>query len=227
MPLTPLLADSAKQKLVTLDLEGVLAPEIWLAVADRFELDDMRMTTRDDPDYRKLMMQRIGVLTRHDIRFSQIVEVVSGLVPLPGAVAFLDRLRCQVPVVVLSDTFEQLAAPIFASLGQPVTLCHRLCIEDDRIVDIMLRHEDPKRAAVQAFQSLNYEVIAVGDSYNDLSMLEAAEIGCLIHPPDSLRGTHPHLGLVEDLSELATWLGLTTETWADDEGAQPALNSRP
>ncbi len=146
-----------------LDLEGVLIPEIWQAVADRTGIDALRKTTRDIPVYDELMELRLGVLAEHDLALSMIQDVIDGLEPLPGAPEFLGWARQHFQVAIISDTFYQFAMPMMAKLGWPTLFCHRLEIEDDRIVGYRIRQPDPKRRSVQAFQSLNYRVLAAGD----------------------------------------------------------------
>ncbi|HTT57127.1 MAG TPA: bifunctional phosphoserine phosphatase/homoserine phosphotransferase ThrH [Opitutaceae bacterium] len=180
-----------KQTLVTLDLEGVLTPEIWIAVAERTGLPELRRTTRDEPDYDKLMRGRLAILDRHGITLSRIQDVIGGLAPLPGALEFLNALRAAVPVLIVSDTFEQFAQPLLRQLGGPVLLCHRLVVEHDRITGYQLRLADQKRAAVRAMQSLNYRVIAVGDSFNDTTMLAQADHGLLFHAPANVVAQFP------------------------------------
>jgi phosphoserine/homoserine phosphotransferase len=177
-----------------LDLEGVLVPEIWIAVAERTGIDELRRTTRDEPDYDVLMRYRLDLLAEHGLTLPLIQEVIGTLEPLPGAVEFVGALRERgVQVVVLSDTFEQFAAPLVRQLGWPTILCHRLEVAGDRIVGYRLRMPDQKRAAVGAFQSLNYRVLAAGDSYNDTSMLLAADAGFLIHAPANVVAEFPQL----------------------------------
>ena len=141
------------QSIVCLDLEGVLVPEIWIAVAERTGIDALRRTTREEPDYDVLMQYRLDLMAEHGLTMSLVQEVIGGLAPLPGAKAFLDALRERTQVVILSDTFEQFAAPLMAQLGWPAIWCHRLVVEDDRIVDYRLRMADPKRNAVQALHA--------------------------------------------------------------------------
>src|SRR5262245_55823563 len=160
-----------------LDLEGVLVPEIWIAVAERTGIDALRRTTRDEPDYDKLMRGRIELLEQHGLALTQIADVIAGLRPLEGAREFLDALRQRTQVVIASDTFEQFGRPLMAQLGWPTLLCHRLELEADRIVGYRLRQADQKRHIVRAFQGLGFRVIAAGDSYNDLGMLEEADAG--------------------------------------------------
>lgn len=193
---------SATQSIVCLDLEGVLVPEIWIAVAERTGIDALRRTTREEPDYDVLMRYRLDLLAEHGLTMSLIQEVIGGLEPLPGAKAFLDALRERTQVVILSDTFEQFAEPLMRQLGWPAIWCHRLVVEDDRITDYRLRMADPKRNAVQALQGLNYRVIAAGDSYNDTTMLLAADAGFLFHAPDNVKAEFPQLPALDEYDAL-------------------------
>lgn len=193
--------------LVTLDVEGVLLPEIWIAVAERTGIDELRRTTRDEPDYDVLMRYRLDLLERHGLGLSAITKVIGELSPLPGAKDFLDDLRARVPVVLLSDTFAEFAGPLMAQLGRPTILCHNLVVDDDdRIVGYRLRMADQKRHAVQAFQSLGYRVLASGDSYNDVSMLLAADAGFLFRAPDRVKAEFPQLPAFETYDELSAAL---------------------
>jgi phosphoserine/homoserine phosphotransferase len=191
-----------KQSIVTLDMEGVLTPEIWIAVAERTGIPELRRTTRDEPDYDKLMLYRIDILDRHGITLSKIQEVIGSLAPLPGAREFLDELRSRLQLVILSDTFEQFADPFMRQFGRPALFCHRLIVENDRIVGYQLRMPDQKRHAVAALQSLNYNVIAAGDSFNDTTMLAQADSGFLFHAPDNIVRQFPQFPAVNDYSEL-------------------------
>ncbi len=191
-----------KQTLVTLDMEGVLTPEIWIAVAEKTRILELRRTTRDEPDYDKLMRWRIGVLDQHAVKLSDIQTVIGSLRPLPGGREFLDELRSQVQVIILSDTFEQFAQPLLRQLGWPALLCHRLVVENDRIVDYALRIPDQKRSAVAAFKGMNYRVIAGGDSYNDTAMLAEADAGILFHAPDNVKRDFPQFRAVESYADL-------------------------
>ncbi|MYB29305.1 MAG: bifunctional phosphoserine phosphatase/homoserine phosphotransferase ThrH [Acidimicrobiaceae bacterium] len=182
---------SPPQSLVVLDVEGVLTPEVWIAVAERTGIDFLRRTTRDEPDYDVLMKGRIEALDAAGITMTTIREVVEGLVPLPGALNFLSELQSRLPVVLLSDTFEQFGRPLMAQLGWPLLLCHTLLVEDDRLADYRLRVNDQKARSVEAFRSLNYRVVAVGDSYNDVTMLAAADAGVLFRAPSNVRAEHP------------------------------------
>jgi phosphoserine/homoserine phosphotransferase len=193
---------SADQTIVVLDLEGVLVPEIWIAVAERTGIDGLRRTTRDEPDYDVLMRGRLALLDRHGLTMSTIAEVIAGLEPLPGAVTFLDELRRRTQVLILSDTFEQFGAPLMRRLGMPTLLCHRLVVDHDRIVDYRLRMADQKRHAVVAMQSLNYRVIAAGDSYNDASMLAAADTGFWFHAPAHIAAEFDRFPACDEYPEL-------------------------
>jgi phosphoserine/homoserine phosphotransferase len=195
-----------RQRLVCLDLEGVLVPEIWIAVAERTGIAALRRTTRDEPDYDVLMKGRLGLLAEHGLTMSTITDVIGSLDPLPGARAFLDNLRRRTQVVILSDTFEQFGRPLMAALGWPTLLCHRLEVVDDRIVDYRLRMPDPKRHAVRAFHGLQYRVAAVGDSYNDTAMLAEADAGILFHAPDNVKTEFPQFPTAESYDELAARL---------------------
>lgn len=190
-------------RLFCLDLEGVLTPEVWLGLAERTGIEALRATTRDVPDYDRLMSQRLELIARHDLGMPDIERVVDGMAPLPGAREFLDRLRERGPVVILSDTFFELAGPMMRRLNWPTLFCHTLRVDAaGRIVDYRLRHRDHKRASVRAFQGLNYHVTAVGDSYNDVAMLGAADHGILFRAPESIRREFSQFPAIEDYSEL-------------------------
>jgi len=196
------MPDDTRQTIVALDMEGVLVPEIWIAVAEQTGIDALRRTTRDEPDYDALMRYRLDVLAGHDLTLSAITDVIGGLEPLPGARGFLDELRRRTQVIVLSDTFEQFAAPLMPHLGMPTVFCHRLVTDGDRIVDYRLRQTDQKRHAVDAFHRLNFRVIAVGDSYNDTSMLAAADRGLLFKSPAHVRAEFGQFTAVDEFDEL-------------------------
>lgn len=191
-----------RQTVVTLDMEGVLVPEIWIAVADRTGIDALRRTTRDEPDYDVLMQYRLDVLAEHDLTLQVISDVIGGLAPLPGAREFLDRLRQETQVIVLSDTFEQFAAPLMPGLGMPTVFCHRLVIDGDHIIGYQLRQHDQKRHAVEALHGLNFRVIAAGDSYNDTSMLRAADRGFLFKSPANVQAEFPQFTAVDEFDDL-------------------------
>ena len=180
-----------QQTIVTLDLEGVMVPEIWIAVAERTGIEALRRTTRDEPDYDVLMKGRLELLAQHGLTMSTISDVIAGLEPMEGARDFLDALRARTQVIILSDTFEQFAAPLMRQLGMPTILCHQLIVRDDRIVDYRLRMQDQKRHAVNALRGLNYRVVAAGDSYNDAAMLGAAHAGFWFHAPDAIAEQFP------------------------------------
>ena len=185
-----------------LDLEGVLVPEIWIAVAERTGLPELRRTTRDEPDYDKLMRYRIDILDREGLTMSLIEDVIDGLEPLPGAIEFVSALRSRTQLIILSDTFEQFARPLMRKLGLPTILCHRLIVENDRIVDFELRQVNQKQKAVEAFRSLNLRVAAAGDSYNDTTMLGAAHAGFLFHAPSNVIAEFPQFPALETYDEL-------------------------
>ena len=196
------IAKHAQQTMVTLDLEGVLVPEIWIAVAETTGIEELRRTTRDEPNYDLLMRQRLALLAEHNLTMSAIAQVISTLHPLPGAKDFLDALREKTQVIILSDTFEQFGLPFMRQLGMPTLLCHRLIVENDRIVDFELRQVDQKRRAVEAFKALNYRVAAAGDSYNDTAMLASADAGFLFHAPDNVIAEFPQFPSLSSFSEL-------------------------
>ena len=191
-----------KQAIVTLDMEGVLTPEIWIAVAEKTGIAELRRTTRDEPDYDKLMQGRLAILDQHGLKLSDIQQVIATLPLLEGAKAFMDQLRSEVQVVILSDTFEQFAAPFMRQMGMPTLLCHTLIIENDRIANYKLRTPDQKRKAVAAFKSLNYRVIAAGDSFNDTTMLGEADAGFLFHAPDNIKEQFPQFKAVDEYDDL-------------------------
>ncbi len=191
--------------LVCLDLEGVLVPEIWIAVAEKTGRPELRRTTRDEPDYDKLMRYRLDLLDRHGITLSHIQEVIGTLRPLDGAREFLDWLRARTQVIILSDTFEQFAAPLLRQLGWPTLLCHELEVAPGgRISGYRLRLPDQKRRAVEALRALNYDTIAAGDSHNDLAMLQAANHGILFCPTDAFAAANPQFPVTHDHRALRT-----------------------
>jgi phosphoserine/homoserine phosphotransferase len=191
-----------KQSIVTLDMEGVLTPEIWIAVAEKTGIKELRRTTRDEPDYDKLMRGRLAILDQHGIKLTDIQNVIGALRPLPGGKEFLDELRALVQVVILSDTFEQFAAPLLRQLAWPTLLCHRLVVENDRITGYQLRVPEQKQRAVAAFKLLNYHVIAAGDSFNDTAMLTEAHVGFLFRAPENVKRQFAQFKAVETYEEL-------------------------
>jgi phosphoserine/homoserine phosphotransferase len=190
--------------IVCLDLEGVLVPEIWIEVSRRTGIPALSRTTRDEPDYDKLMRGRLGLLAEHGLPLQALQDVIAQMTPLEGAAAFLERLRARYQVVILSDTFYEFAAPLMRQLGWPTLLCHRLEVDGRGFVSgYRLRMPDQKRAAVEAFRRLNFAVVAAGDSYNDTSMLGAANAGIFYRPPDTIAAQFPHFRVTRDYRELA------------------------
>ena len=189
------------------DLEGVLVPEVWINVAEKTGIEELRLTTRDVADYDELMRHRLGLLDAHGLGLADIQAVIATIEPLPGAKAFLDEWRTRQQIVILSDTFEQFAGPLMAQLGRPTILCHSLEVDErGRITGYRLRLPDQKRAATTAFQELGYSVSAVGDSYNDTAMLLAADLGVLFRPPPGVVDEFPTLPVVTGYDELAAIL---------------------
>lgn len=186
-----------------LDLEGVLIPEIWVGVAKKFKMKELELTTRDIPDYDKLMKYRIGILKKAGIRLQDIQKVIASLRPLTGAKRFLDQLRQAGPVIILSDTFYQFAGPFMKQLGQPVLFCNTLQTDKRGFISgYRLRQKDGKRKAVKALHSAGFQVAAAGDSYNDLTMIKAADRGFLFHPPESIRASNPGVPALYRYSDL-------------------------
>ena len=180
-------------------------PEIWIAFAERTGIDELRATTRDIPDYDVLMKQRLRLLEQHDLKIDDIQAVIASLEPLPGALAFVDWLRERFQVIILSDTFYEFSQPLMRQLHWPTLFCHKLVVDEaGRVVDYKLRQRDPKRASVQALHSLNYRVIAAGDSYNDTTMLAEADVGILIHAPQNVIDEFPQFRSVDNLEQLKT-----------------------
>ena len=178
-------------------MEGVLTPEIWIAVAEKTGIPELQRTTRDEPDYDKLMTGRLQILDKHGLTLSQIQTIIASLTPLEGAREFLDQLRTITQVLILSDTFEQFAQPLMRQLNWPTLFCHRLHVENDRITGYEIRTIDQKKKAVAALQSMNYRVIAAGDSFNDTAMLGQAEVGFLFHAPDNVKQLFPAFRAVD------------------------------
>ncbi len=191
-----------KQSIVTLDLEGVLVPEIWIAVAEKTGIPELRRTTRDEPDYDKLMRARLKILDAHGLKLSDIQNVIGSLRPLDGGLEFLRELRALTQVIILSDTFEQFAQPLMRQLEWPTLLCHRLVVEQDRIVDYKIRIPEQKQKAVAALKLLNYRVISAGDSFNDIAMIAEADTGFLFHAPESIKKQFPQFKALETYGDL-------------------------
>ena len=183
-------------------MEGVLTPEIWIAVSEKTGIPDLRRTTREEPDYDKLMKYRLNLLDQHGLKLSDIQRVIGGLRPLDGALEFLRRLRSITQVIILSDTFEEFARPLLQQLEWPTLLCHKLEVVNDRIVNYKLRVNDQKKKAVAALKSLNYNVVAAGDAYNDTAMLKEANVGFLFRAPENVRKEFPQFKAVETYREL-------------------------
>lgn len=191
------------QCLVTLDVEGVLTPEIWIALAESLGINALRRTTKDEPDYQLLMDGRLRILREHAVGMKQIHNVIASLSPLNGAYDFLQHLQTKFPVILLSDTFEDFIKPLMEKLGHPTILCHKLNISDDgEIMDFHPRVKDQKKHAVEAFRKLNYRVIAAGDSYNDLSMIDAADGGFLFRAPNNVRTERNDLISIDTYDDL-------------------------
>ena len=190
------------QSVVTLDLEGVLVPEIWIAFAEKTGIEGLRRTTREEPDYDVLMQYRLDILRENNLKLADIQEVIASLSPLTGAKDFLDELRAKTQVVILSDTFQQFAEPLMRQLDWPTLFCHHLEVENDVITNYCLRQPDQKCKSVEAFRSLNFQVIAAGDSYNDTTMLSAADHGILFRAPDNVKEEFGNFPAVEEYDEL-------------------------
>ena len=189
--------------MVCLDLEGVLVPEIWIAFSEESGIPELRRTTRDEPDYDKLMRWRLGILKEHGLKLSDVQNVIAKIDPLPGAKEFLDSLREVTQVVILSDTFEEFAKPIMKKLGWPTILCNNLVISEDGFIsDFKMRCRDTKLTTVRAFQSIGYDTIASGDSYNDLDMILAGKAGFLFRSTEKIKNDYPQLPAFETYDEL-------------------------
>lgn len=189
--------------IVCLDMEGVLVPEIWIAFSEATGIPELRITTRDEPDYDKLMKYRIGILKEHGLGLKEIQDVIAGIDPLPGAKEFLDRLREKVQVIILSDTFEQFAMPLMKKLGYPTIFCNTLEVaENGEITGHTMRVDKSKYATVRALQSIGYDTIASGDSFNDLAMIDASKAGFLFRTTDAIRKDRSDLKAFEEYDEL-------------------------
>ena len=189
--------------MVCLDLEGVLVPEIWIAFSEESGIPELRRTTRDEPDYDKLMRWRLGILKEHGLKLSDVQNVIAKIDPLPGAKEFLDSLREVTQVVILSDTFEEFAKPLMKKLGWPTILCNNLVISEDGFIsDFKMRCKDTKLTTVRAFQSIGYDTIASGDSYNDLDMIRAGKAGFLFRSTEKIKNDYPQLLAFETYDEL-------------------------
>ncbi len=186
-----------------LDLEGVLVPEIWIAFAEASGIPELKRTTRDEPDYDKLMNWRLGILEEHGLGLKEIQETISTIDPLPGAKEFLDSLRDMTQTIIISDTFEQFAKPLMVKLGMPTLFCNTLEVaEDGKITGFQMRCEKSKLTTVKALQSCGFETIATGDSFNDLAMIQASKAGFLFRSTESIKAEHPELPAYEEYSDL-------------------------
>lgn len=197
-----------KQTIVTLDLEGVLVPEIWIAFAEKTGIKELRRTTRDEPDYDVLMKGRLKILDEHGLKLPDIQEVIGTLSPLDGAKAFLDELRSLTQVIILSDTFAEFAKPLMRQLGWPTLFCHQLEVQDGRIVNYKLRQPNQKQHSVAALKSLHYKVIAAGDSFNDTTMLKEADVGFFFHAPEAIQKQFPQFAAFERYEDLLSAMKL-------------------
>ena len=192
-----------KQTIVTLDLEGVLVPEIWIAFAEKTGISELRRTTRDEPDYDVLMKGRLAILAQHGLKLPDIQEVIGTLHPLEGAREFLDELRSITQVIILSDTFGEFAQPLMRQLGWPTLFCHQLEVgTDGRIVNYKLRQPNQKQASVAALKALHYQVIAAGDSFNDTTMLLEADTGFFFHAPEAIKAQFPQFNAFDRYEDL-------------------------
>jgi len=191
-----------KQSIVTLDLEGVLVPEIWIAVAEKTGIRELRLTTRDIPDYDMLMKGRLNLLDQHGLKLSDIQQVISTMQPMEGGREFLEQLRSMTPVIILSDTFEEFANPLMRQLDWPTLFCHKLEVEKDRIINYRLRITNQKARTVAALKALNYHVISSGDAFNDTAMLMEANAGFFFRAPPAVQKQFPQFKAVESYAEL-------------------------
>ena len=190
-------------EIACLDLEGVLVPEIWIEFANKTGIEELKATTRDIPDYDVLMKQRLRILDEHNLKIQDIQDVIATLKPLDGAREFVDWLRERFQVIILSDTFYEFSQPLMRQLGFPTLFCHRLITDDEgRVVDYKLRQADPKRQSIRALQTIYYRTIAAGDSYNDTTMLAAADAGILFHAPQNVIDEFPQFPAVHSYDDL-------------------------
>ncbi len=193
---------AVKASIVTLDLEGVLVPEIWIAFAEATKIPELRLTTRDIPDYDVLMRGRLKILDQHGLKLADIQKVIGTLRPLDGALEFLEELRSLTQVIILSDTFSEFAQPLMRQLRWPTLFCHALEVADGRVVNYKLRQVNQKQKAVAALKSLEYRVIAAGDSFNDTAMLGEADVGFLFHAPQAIKDQFPQFKAYEAYADL-------------------------
>ncbi|MBP3266329.1 MAG: bifunctional phosphoserine phosphatase/homoserine phosphotransferase ThrH [Saccharofermentans sp.] len=188
--------------IVCLDMEGVLVPEIWIAFSEASGIPELRRTTRDEPDYDKLMRWRLGILKEHGLGLKQIQDVIRTIDPLPGAKEFLDELRKETQVIIISDTFTQFAMPLMEKLGYPSLFCNSLVVADDgEITDFKMRIENSKLSTVKALQSIGFDTIAAGDSYNDLAMIKASRAGFLFRSTEQIKADNPDIPAFEEFDD--------------------------
>jgi len=189
--------------IVCSDLEGVFVPEVWINVAERTKIPELRLTTRDISDYDVLMKQRLEILAQHGLKLKDIQDVIGTIKPLDGANEFIHWIKENTQLIIVSDTFSQFAEPLMKQLNRPTLFCHNLVVNgNDEIIDYKLRQKDPKRKVVEALQSLEYKVIAFGDSYNDVTMLLQADVGILFKPPQNVIDDYPELPVTNNYTEL-------------------------
>lgn len=193
--------------IVCTDLEGVFIPEIWINVSKKTGIEKLSLTTRDINDYDKLMQMRLAILDEHKLTLKDIQDVIAGMDPLPGALEFLNWLRSRTQVIIVSDTFAQFADPLMEKLLRPTLFCNSLVVDDKgRVADYALRQKDGKRHVVKALKSLNYRVVAMGDSYNDVTMLKEADAGFLFRPPENVKAEFPQFPVAEGYDTLREYL---------------------
>ena len=189
--------------IVCLDLEGVLVPEIWIAFAEASGIPELKRTTRDEPDYDKLMKWRLGILKEHGLGLKEIQETIAKIDPIPGAKEFLDELRSITQVIIISDTFSQFAGPLMKKLGYPTIFCNSLEVADNgEITGFKMRVENPKYTTVKALQSIGFQTIASGDSHNDLGMIQASKAGFLFKSTEQIKADHPEIPAFEEFDDL-------------------------
>lgn len=207
--------------IIATDLEGILTPEIWIAVAEKTGIERLRLTTRDIPDYDELMQGRLALVREHQLALPDIQSVIATIRPLPGALEFLDWARARAPVIVLSDTFYEFAAPLMAQLGNPPLFCNSLEVgPDGALADYHIRQPDGKREAARAFKQLGFRVIGIGDSYNDTTMLAEADAGFLFRPPAHLIDQFPQFPVLQRYEELQARIAEQAEAWSGSAVAQ-------
>ena len=195
-------------KIICADMEGIFTPEIWIRVAERTGIEELRLTTRDISDYDVLMKKRLGILKANNLKLKDITDVIETMDPLAGANDFLEWMRAQTQVIVVSDTYVEFAKPLLKKLGWPTLFCNSLTIDEEgAIADYNLRQKDGKRKTVLSLKQLKYEIIAVGDSYNDITMLKEADHGVLFNPPQNVRDEHPELPATYNYDELKAVMG--------------------